>query len=236
MMADPSLQQLEREVEAARAKLNGDLSTLRSPAAAAEFSTSFKHEAIGVKNALLERAKSGMQSSIEGFIEELKGRAAANPAAALAIGAGIAWRLVRHPPIATVLIGTGLFSLFRTDPTQLNGSRDVDYLASPRDNLFEQATDAAHAAIERTAEAAEAVSQKITDAAVEIGESAQRMTAEAMSTARDAAGSAVEIGAEGIEHALNDAEARDKLLLGMAGLAVMTAVGIAWQRRASEQG
>lgn len=235
-MTNPSLQQLEREVEAARAKLDRDLSTLRSPVVASEFSTSLKHEAVDIKDALLERVKSGVKSSLDGFIEDLKGRAAANPAAALAIGAGIAWRLVRHPPIATVLIGTGLFSLFKAAPTLPNGREDGNYLARVRDNLFEQVTDAAHVAMESGVEAAEIVSQKATDAVVGIGESVQRVSAEATSTASDTAENVRKIAAEYVEHAISDAEARDQLLLGAAGLAVITAVGIAWQRRVSEQG
>ena len=47
-------------------------------------------------------AKDGAQR----LFTELKDRAAANPVAALAIGAGLAWRLVHRPPIATLLVGT----------------------------------------------------------------------------------------------------------------------------------
>ena len=113
-MSDPSLHQLERDVEAARAKLAGDLSTLRSPATYSEFSSKLKYEALDMKDALVDKAKSSVQSTIDTFVEDLKARAAANPAAALAIGAGIAWRLIQRPPIATALIGAGLYSLFRT--------------------------------------------------------------------------------------------------------------------------
>ena len=44
-MIEPSLNQLEREVEASRTKLASDLSTLRSPATAAEFTETLKQEA-----------------------------------------------------------------------------------------------------------------------------------------------------------------------------------------------
>ena len=119
-MSDPSLHQLERDVEAARAKLAGDLSTLRCPATYSEFSSELKYEALDMKDALVDKAKSSVQSTIDTFVEDLKARAAANPAAALAIGAGIAWRLIQRPPIATALIGAGLYSLLRTTPTQGN--------------------------------------------------------------------------------------------------------------------
>jgi hypothetical protein len=108
-MSDPSLHQLERDVEAARAKLAGQLSSLRSPAAYSEFSSELKYEALEMKDALVDKAKSSVQSTIDTFVEDLKARAAANPVAALAIGAGIAWRLIQRPPIATALIGAGLY-------------------------------------------------------------------------------------------------------------------------------
>ncbi len=123
-MSDPSLHQLEREVEAARAKLAGDLSTLRSPTTYSEFTSDLKHEALDVKDALLDKAKSSVVSTIEDFVDDLKARAAANPAAALAIGAGIAWRLIQRPPIATALVGAGLFSLFRTTPIQPHAAHE----------------------------------------------------------------------------------------------------------------
>jgi hypothetical protein len=127
-MIEPSLNQLEREVEASRTKLASDLSTLRSP----EFTENLKQEAIDYKDALLDKAKAKAQSSIESLIEDVKARAAANPAAALAIGAGIAWRLIRHPPIATALVGAGLISLFRTPPARPNGQAPADYFGALR--------------------------------------------------------------------------------------------------------
>jgi hypothetical protein len=45
-MPQPSLRELEQEVEAARAKLAGDLATLRSPSTTAEFTESLKQEAL----------------------------------------------------------------------------------------------------------------------------------------------------------------------------------------------
>src|SRR5687767_15838427 len=99
-MSEPSLNQLEREVEAARARLASDLATLRSPTTFSEFTHDLKAEALGTKDAMVEKAKSSVQSSVQGFVDELKAKAAANPGAVLAIGAGIAWRLFQRPPIA----------------------------------------------------------------------------------------------------------------------------------------
>src|SRR4029453_10516715 len=100
----------ESEVEEARAKLAKDLAVLRSPQTYREFGADLKSEA---------------QSVVQNILDEVKARAAANPTAALAIGAGIGWRLLRHPPIATTLIGAGLFSLWRTPPTCVGGGGDL---------------------------------------------------------------------------------------------------------------
>ena len=77
------------------------------------------------------------------MVDDLKAKAAANPAATLAIGAGIAWRAFRHPPIATALIGAGLFSLLRTPPARVSGNGTADYFSHAKERLKEQATDLA---------------------------------------------------------------------------------------------
>jgi len=179
VMIEPSLNQLEREVEASRTKLASDLSTLRSPATAAEFTETLKQEAFDAKDALLDKAKAKAQSSIESLIEDVKARAAANPAAALAIGAGIAWRLIRHPPIATALVGAGLISLFRTPPAHPNGQTPADYLAHAKTRLREQASAAADVAQEQAAALTETVAEKVTDTAGRMKERVQDLSAQA---------------------------------------------------------
>ena len=73
-MSDPSLHQLERDVEAARAKLAGDLSTLRSPATYSEFSSELKYEALDMKDALVDKAKSSVQSTIDNLRRRLESK------------------------------------------------------------------------------------------------------------------------------------------------------------------
>jgi hypothetical protein len=197
-MVEPSLRQLEGEVEAARGKLASDLATLRSPATTAEFTETLKQEAMDAKDALVDKAKSTVQSSIESLVEDLKARAAANPAAALAIGAGIAWRLIRHPPISTALVGAGLLALFRTPPARTNGRAPADYLSHARTRLMEQAGAAAdvvqekssalaQSAKETIAQSAEAVNEKLTQSAQAMSEKVEALTADATAAARDAA-------------------------------------------------
>jgi hypothetical protein len=184
-MSDANLVQLEREVEAARAKLASDLSTLRSPATAAEFTEALKQEAIDIKDAFLDKAKTTVQSSIESIIEDVKARAAANPTAALAIGAGIAWRLLRHPPIATALIGAGLVSLIRTTPVHSNG-RATDYFSHARTRLIEQASEGFEAAKEKAVALSETVVEQVRETTGEMKDRVQDLATQATQAARRA--------------------------------------------------
>jgi hypothetical protein len=281
-MTEASLQQIEREVEVARAKLAQDLAILRDPATFSEFTEELKGEALGTKDALVDKAKSSVQSTIDGFVEDLKGRAAANPAATLAIGAGIAWRLLRHPPIATALVGAGLVSLFRTDPWRRNGYIAEDYVSHAKERLAEQAGDFAEVvkdqavALGETArEKAVAMSETVKDKATELAgatkdqvqqwsgqaqaaaqyavadasEQANSTMTQASTAISDARRSASYAAARAksrasvmanewtrpVQSMVSDSQPRDKLLLGAAGVAVLAALSIAYQRRQSEQ-
>ncbi len=246
-MTEPSLSVLEREVEAARAKLASDLSTLRSPSTTEEFTETLKREAIDAKDALVEKAKAGVQSSIESLIEEAKARAAANPAAALAIGAGIAWRLLRHPPVTSLLVGAGLLSLFRTKPEHSYGT-SMDYLSHAKTRLVEQAGEVAEVAKENAAALSETVTEKVTETTDDLKERVQDLAKQAASATHRVAKETKEhvSGMWSDEDTLDQAAhtagaiasspaARDQLLLGAAGLAVVAALGIACQRRFTEQ-
>ena len=214
-MTKPSLHQLEREVEVARAKLATDLARLRSPETSAEFTETLKQEALDAKDALLDKAKSSVQSTIENLIEDVKGRAAANPAAALAIGAGIAWRLLRHPPIATTLIGAGLVSLFRTAPARTNGHTSADYLSHAKARLMEQAGDVA----EMTKDKAAAMTETVTENAMELAGAAKaRVEALAAKTTATAKGAATDAKAQAGSF-LSDASETMRVLQGVASSA-----------------
>ena len=115
---------IEVEVREARAKLAKDLTVLRSPQTYRDFRSGLKSEA---------------QSMLQRITEDLKARAAANPSAALAIGAGVAWRLLRHPPIATALIGAGVLSLWRTTTVRVD---EDDYLSTAQQRFGEQVSEA----------------------------------------------------------------------------------------------
>jgi hypothetical protein len=111
-MSAAELNALEREVELTRAKFANDLARLRSPHNIAEF-----------KEALWARAR----ETKDGIVADLKARAAANPAAVAALAAGVAWRLFHRPPIATLLVGLGLFGLLRTLPSQADYAQAEEF-------------------------------------------------------------------------------------------------------------
>ena len=220
----------------------------RDPAVAydlSSFTDELKHEAFAAKDAWVESAKSKAQSTVNGMVEDLKAKAAANPAAALAIGAGIAWRVIQNPPIATALVGLGLYSLLRTDATRPPYGVQPDYIAEGRERLKEQVADLAASARETAAQAGDAASAKAAeladlakDKAREWSESslqaARRLQQEAQEATENAYGQAGGVMNQTIAQAratVANTESRDTLLLGAAGLAVAAALGIACQRR-----
>src|SRR4029077_13704765 len=86
--------------------------------------------------------------------------------------AALAWRLLRSPPIASALIGVGLFSLWKTQPrTAYNASgRRLDYTEQSKEVLKEQAGQVFSAAADvarHTQEAAVAKGSEIWEGAKE---------------------------------------------------------------------
>src|SRR5215216_7039946 len=150
IMTKENLGVLESEVEQARTRLADDLARLRSPKTFSEFGGALKAQALEVKDDVIEKAEATAISTMHRITDDLKAKAAANPGAALAIGAGLGWRLIRRPPIATVLVGAGLFSLLRTKspPTipymdLYDEDRDRVLTNTRQNDLISQATDTA---------------------------------------------------------------------------------------------
>jgi len=265
----------EQEVQGARAKLMADLAALRSPANLAEFTDGLKQEAVAAKDSVIERTKETVQTTIEEVVADLKAKASANPAAALAIGAGIAWQLVRHPPIFSALVGVGLYSLLRTPSPEPAARGNTAYVHYGKQRLKEQVTDfgleavgvateAGKALTEKSAELYDGAKEKFQNFTQNAAESATAADSEAKAQMEGLAASARRTfhdaldQAEGIATRSTDAAAamlketadsakdamaspitsssRDILLLGVAGMAVAAAVGIAIQKRVASEG
>ena len=259
-MPATTLRQFEGDVEMARAKLTDSLARLRSPDTISAFADDLKKEALDTKDALIDQAKTAAQSKVTELVEELKAKAAANPAAALAIGAGLGWHFLRHPPIASALVGFGAFGLWKTDASRPVGSYRPDYLETGKERLKEQAGEALsklkdmaiqgqHAVAGKTADLTGASTDTmqrwaaaIPDSVEDVGTS--RRDAPSIAPSDDIGGftqKASDMGGEVLHSSvtatrtmLRDPESRDKLLLGVAGLAVAAALGIACQKRLSE--
>lgn len=226
-----NLAKLELEVEEARAKLVRDLSVLRSPQTYREFTADLRSEA---------------QSVLERIMDDVKARAAANPSAVLAISAGIAWRLLKDPPVATALIGAGVLGLWRTKPIDVAGG---DYFGTAQQRFREQVGDAVDTVKDYAAEAAVAAQGKAQNYAQAAGKTVEGFAAstadaaiKAIENARAAAPAVPEQAVNAAQRAtsqlgraLNDGNTRDQLLFGAAGLAVAAALGLAYRRRTSDE-
>jgi ElaB/YqjD/DUF883 family membrane-anchored ribosome-binding protein len=276
-VTNAEIEALERDVEQARGRLVVDLARLRSAGNLAELKQDISAEVSETKDRLVGRAKDAARQRSQSVLDGIRARVAANPGAALAIGAGLAWRLYRHPPIASLLVGAGLVGLFRTDPEHpAMGSdaaaRAVEFAGTARDRLDEwrhsdtagQIGEAAAIARERAAEFAATASERVGEAAVTAREQATEFAATASRRAGEIAGQATELadaarrrlgewnaeagdtagqvasqaGAwtrSGTRVASRAMEDRDKYLLGAAGLALAAAIGIAYQRRSTEE-
>ena len=160
-MSEISLRECENDVERARAKLARDLGVLRSPSTMSAFTNDLKREALDAKDAMVDKAK----STAERWAEDLKAKAAQNPAATLVIGAGLAWRLFRNPPIATVLVGAGLYSLWHTRAQPAAPGEHPDYFRQGKERLIEQAGELAEATRQKAVEAGAIVSEKAAELA-----------------------------------------------------------------------
>jgi gas vesicle protein len=246
-MSGSNLQSLERDVELARDRLAHDLARLRSPETISEFKDTLWAEARETKDELIEKTKDAAQDGIQRIIADLKERAAANPAAVLAIGAGLAWRLIHRPPIASLLVGIGLVSLFRpqTGGEVVAGASKL--LHSAKDTAQEWGEDLRQASSDRVSEiadratvAAGQISDMARETVTRISDKASSAAEQASDAGQDslaqigATAAAVADGASSMINAVSDPETRDRYLLGAAAIAVAAAVGIAYQRRAAD--
>ena len=205
-----NLDALERDVAQARARFADDLARLRSPNNLARFKDDLWAEARETKDELIDKSKQAAKDGAQRVLTDLKDRAAANPLAAAAIGAGLAWRPIDRPPIATLLIGAGLFGLLRTTPPRRShepymGIYDEDSALRPRfgeDDLAQRTAEVASAVKDKVqdwsataGETARATATQITDATASMTERAGETLHEVRDTARESLTQATETAA-----------------------------------------
>jgi len=218
---------------------------LRSHDYLSEAKRRISSEVSQVSHNLVQSTKERGRAQLDGAVSELKARVAANPGAAMAIGAGLAWRLYRHPPVATMLVGAGLLALWRTDPRHPApgarlAARAADMAGSARETIEEIAADPM-AQVSRLADSAKAQARDLAGDAKEqlgalAGAARDRLgewTSEARGTMRQAVRATdewAETGKATVAAAM-PARERDQYMLGVAALALAAAVGIAGTRR-----
>jgi len=226
-MTAEDLDRLEDEVALARTRVADDVARLRSPAAFADFKDDIGHALSGTA----QRAAADLTADI-------KSRAAANPAAVLAIGAGLLWRFAHRPPIATVLVGIGVASLLRTSPSsppsavvtrgnemlQAANAMAGDLSEHAREalqtvgakagELTEQAREALQAANAKAGEWSEQVREAATSAAASVSETSGRVSEEVTQAAAQASEQARQFATRASQSAERVADAAERVLPG----------------------
>jgi hypothetical protein len=228
-MPHPELDRLEGDVRDARRRLKSDLEVLR----ASETFWSFKEEVLSEmrrsRDDVVANVKETATDRAERLIADIKERAVANPVAVGAIVAGVAWRIIRNPPITTMLVGYGLISLWRTNPGEPASGAETVYRAA--DMAIE-----AKAQVEQWgSEAGDAIARATNVVVPAVTETVQRWSAdgsEAVSQATSSVQSLVASGSQSLHHIVMDRQERDKALLGLAAVALTAAIGFACLKRA----
>jgi hypothetical protein len=221
MTGASALDELEREVERARARLANDIARLRDPQTLSHARADLMAQAGVYRDRVIEKIGGAANERAQGFVDGLRQRALENPAAVVAIGAGVLWRLWKHPPIATLLLGAGVASL-------LAGRGDDGQSAS--DGLLGRVRDvnrATHALGDRASDLAERARDTVADMAKQarmIGDQAS----ESLAHAADRTAIALADLNEGQGEALRE----NPVAMSVAAMALGAAVGVALRRRA----
>ena len=249
-MTKAELDVLERDVEDARGRLRLDLARLRAPGAMDR-----------MKDDVTGRVTGAAQDTAHRVLDEIKARAAANPVAALAIGAGLAWRFAHRPPIATLLVGAGLVALFKTNPRERYVGADFveragEFAGTVKETVSEKIDELSHSELaaraselsgtvkelsgtvkEKAGELSGAVAAKASELGGTVRETVGQWSARtgefASEAAAEASSAANSLARDSRRVAAAVNEDRDAYLLGAAAIALAAAVGISYQRSAN---
>jgi hypothetical protein len=233
-MTNGQVESLEREVEEARRRVLADVARLRSPETMAAFKRDVSSEVRRRKDRLVDNGKEAARSRAKDLMESIKAKIAANPGAALAIGAGLAWRFYRHPPVTPLLVGAGLTALLRTDPQHPRVGSDVTARAAtvarvardrvrewPESPAAEHFRELASDAKDRVVELGSRAHEKLTGLPESATEAARHGWSETMRQGRSLAST----GSTALRDAFTS-DQRDTYLLGFAAVALAAAVGM----------
>jgi len=217
------LDRLEGEVRDARRRLKSDLEVLRAP----ETFSSFKEDVIGEarqsRDDIVANVKEAATDRAERLFADIKGRAAANPVAVGAIAAGVAWRILRKPPITTMLVGYGLISLWRTKlgqpaPGAETIYREADLAVEAKEQVEQWGSEAGDVIARATDVVDPAVTETVQRWSADVGETVSQATTSARSLMAS--------GSQSLQNIAMDKRERDKVLLVTAAVALTAALGL----------
>jgi len=228
-MTEPELERLERDVEQARKRLTEDLALLRRPSTLSEFKQDLISRAVRTKDDLIHQTTSAALARAQQFLADIKSRAAANPTAVLAIVAGLAWRLARHPPISSILVGLGIAGLLKVDPTR--GPSPVTVRAT---ELANSASDLAGKVVEEAQQQSMQARRAATESLEQFYATARISAPEAREAGRAASSKTASVAndvSSTLAWVARDTDTRDNYLLGAAALAIGAAAVISYRHR-----
>ncbi|MDX2264078.1 MAG: hypothetical protein NW215_03795 [Hyphomicrobiales bacterium] len=232
-MSQAELNILEREVEEARIRVVDDIMRLRSPQTIDSVRLDLSREARQRRDEWVGRARDAALDQARSVWDDILDRVSANPLATMAIAAGLGWRLYRHPPVATLLVGGGLFSLMRTNPRE--PSRQREFLAQAA-NTAGAVRQQVEKSVEGASQAVSDMARQASDMATSVTRDVQERVAQTTEAARRTTGQLSGTAGTVAKRLSGTAgkvapSHRDAYLLGLATLAVATALGIAYKNR-----
>ena len=183
-MSHALLDRLEGDVRDARRRLKSYLEVLRAPETFSSFKEEVLDEARQSRDDIVANVKEAATDRAGRFIADIKERAAANPVAVGAIAVGVAWRILRKPPVTTMLVGYGLISLWRTKPGQPAPGAETVYRAADiaigaKEQVEQWGSEAGDAIARATDVVVPAVTETVQRLSTDIGQAVSRATTSA---------------------------------------------------------
>lgn len=213
---DTDLRRLEREAEEARARLRGAIAEINDPRTVENAKLEMKRRAEDVKEQVVGYIKGAKDNALDtgraqgdAFTRKLQRTAIENPLSVALIGAGVGWRLYKNPPIATALIGAGLWQLMKSwnNASDQTAYRDPYNRIAPRGYApggvagygYDEVTDVASAT-----ERAKTVATNMSYEAQTAVASVQDAISEATERMREAVGMSAKSASASAAHAADD--------------------------------
>ena len=209
-----TLDDLERDVARARARLADDIARLRDPRAMAQAKAELMDRAGDYRDRLVEKVGGAASQRAQGLADMLVQRAQDNPGAVAVMGAGLAWRLWKRPPIASLLLGAGLASL-------LAGRGQEG--AAGSDGLLGR--------VREVNRATHAISDRAADIAADLAQQARGLGDQAATSLTHAADRTV-VALADLNERQGEALRENPVAMSVAAMALGAALAVALRRRA----